>query len=70
MAKKDDAALRKQKVVEVLPKSLRNPVSKDRLKDITFEDLHNFSKCLSKFFDEDPVTFISKACSTCTKWRP
>jgi len=58
----------KSKIIDLLPKSFKGPLDKPRLRDLTVADLHTVKRQLDKYFDDDPVSFLSGPCSICTKW--
>lgn len=64
-----DKILRKNKVRDAVPASLRAAFDKPRLRELTFNDLHTVYTQMQKFFDVDDRKFIRSACSICTKWR-
>jgi hypothetical protein len=64
-----DKILRKRKIRDAVPASLRTVFDKPRLRELTFDDIHMVYKAMHKFFDEDDKSFIKTACSICTKWR-
>lgn len=64
-----DKKLKKSKVRDAVPASLRAVFDKPRLRELTFNDLHTVYTQMQKFFDLDDRGFIKSACSICTKWR-
>lgn len=64
-----DKTLKSHKVRDAVPASLRRALDKPRLRELTFDDLHNVYRTMQKFFDQDDKSFIKTACSICTKWR-
>ena len=67
--KEKDKKLRKNKVINTLPASLKAAFDKPRLRELNFDDLNMVYKQMQKYFDMDSSSFIKSACTICTKWR-
>lgn len=64
--KKKDKILRKNKVINTLPPSLKAALDKPRLRELTFNDLQTVYTQMHKFFDLDSSASVRPAT---IKWR-
>ena len=66
--RKMSAATKKKTIFSTLPKGLRKPLSKPRLKKLTFCDVATVEKQLLKYFSRDQSQYMISACGACGGW--